>query len=208
MPGSPINQDVQPDSSDVPKTEWVLRFKEGDETVFGEILRRYEKPVINLAYKFLGNREEAENAAQETFLEVYRRAGSYQPTGKFSSWIFTIAAHICLNLKRRKARVSEISLDGTVDSPGGAVKNEISESPGHGPSRVLERAELQSAVRKALLALPGSQRLVVILAKFEGMPLGEISQVLGISSGAVKQLLHRAKNSLKDQLRLHKQSLL
>ena len=169
--------------------KWMLRFKEGDETAFGELLRRYEKPVINLAFKFLGGREEAEDAAQETFLEIYRRAGSYQPTGKLSSWIFTIAAHICLNLKRKKKRAPEIPLE------------ETAESPIHTPPGILERAELQPAVGKALLALPDTQRLAVILAQFEGMTLEEISRVLGVSAGAVKQLLHRAKNSLKNRLR-------
>lgn len=169
--------------------EWMLRFKEGDKTAFGELLRRYEKPVINLAFKFLGGREEAEDAAQETFLEIYRRAGSYKPTGKLSSWIFTIAAHICLNLKRKKKRALEIPLE------------ETAESPIHTPPGILERAELQPAVGKALLALPDTQRLAVILARFEGMTLEEISRVLGVSAGAVKQLLHRAKNSLKNHLR-------
>lgn len=171
--------------------QWMLAVQNGDKQAFNNILDRYEKPVINFAYGFLHDRQAAEDVAQDVFLEIYRRAPHYKPTGKLSTWIFTIAAHRCLNIRRRKKFFF-------LSEPEPA---EVPEAREPAPHERLEKIELQETIRLALLSLPENQRMAVLLAKFEEMPLDEVARVLNISVGAVKQLLFRAKRALKERLR-------
>lgn len=180
---------------------WMLRFKSGDQYGFLKILQRYEKPVINFAYKFLRDREAAEDVAQDVFLAVHQKAQSYEAKGKLSTWIFTMAHNRCVDLARRKKVLSFFSLDKTIDTEENETTREFPEAVEDDPSSGLEKKEKERAVRAAIATLPPHQKTAVLLAKFEGMELIDIAKVMKVSEGAVKQLIHRAKLHLKDELR-------
>jgi RNA polymerase sigma-70 factor (ECF subfamily) len=161
-----------------PEIDWMLRFQSGDESGFLEIVKRFEKPLINFCYSYMGDVALAEDVAQDVFVEIYKSARRYRPQAKLSTWIFAIAVHRCLNVKRSRKRLVELT-----ESPAPA-----------------ESAAIHQELQEALQSLPASQRAAVLLAKFEEMSLEEIAVTLNTSVGGVKQLLHRAKNSLRKRL--------
>jgi RNA polymerase sigma-70 factor (ECF subfamily) len=168
------------------ETLWMRRLQNGDDKALADILDRYEKPVLNFAYKYVHDVAQAEDIAQDVFVEVYRRRRAYKPTGKFSTWLFTIAAHRCLNAKRARRKQTEL-----LDQSDPAQSS---------PEEIADVTELQQAVWNALSELPGNQRIALLLAKYEEMALEEIARVLETTEGAVKQLLHRAKAELREKL--------
>ena len=188
-------------TTDDQEAGWMLRFKSGDQYGFLKILQRYEKPVINFAYKFLHDREAAEDVAQDVFLSVHKKAESYEAKGKLSTWIFTMAHHRCVDLARRKKVLSFFSLDKTIETDDNETTRELPDTVDVDPSLGMEKEEKEQAVRAAIATLPPHQRTAVLLAKFEDMDLIDIAKVMKISEGAVKQLIHRAKQHLKNELK-------
>lgn len=180
---------------------WILRFKDGDQHGFLKILHRFEKPVINFAFRYLKDRSAAEDVAQEVFMEVFRNAQKFRPSGKLSTWIFKIAYNRCLDLLRRKKIVTFFSLESWFSTQDEESKNDIEDTLPSSPLGNLEKSEFQKAVAAALASLPATQRAATLLAKYEDLPLEEVGRIMGISVGAVKQLIFRAKSTLKETLR-------
>ncbi len=179
---------------------WMLRFKDGDQHGFLKILHRYEKPVINFSFRYLQDESASEDVAQEVFMEVFRNAQNFRPTGKLSTWIFTIAYHRCIDLLRRQKVLTFFSLDSWFSSEEDEQRRDVEDTQPATPAEDEEKKELQKTIAEALASLPETQRTAVILAKYEDMPLDEIAKIMGISIGAVKQLVFRAKNALKEKL--------
>jgi len=169
-----------------PETDWMLRLQTGDESGLTHILNRYETPVLNFVYKYIHNTDLAHDVTQDVFVELYRRRLKYKPTGKLSTYIFTIAAHRCLNLKRRLKKETPLE-----DQP------DLAQLP---PAKAMEVQELRRAIWDALALLPPKQRTALLLAKYDDMPLEDIARALKVSVGSVKQLLHRAKATLREKL--------
>lgn len=179
---------------------WMLRFKAGDQHGFFKILHRYEKPVINFSFRYLKDQQAAEDVAQEVFLEVFKNAENFRPTGKLSTWIFKIAYNRCLDLLRRKKIVTFFSLDSWLSAGDEDQPRDVKDTKQAAPPELGEQNDLQKAIATALGALPENQRTAVMLAKYEEVTLDEISHIMGISVGAVKQLIFRGKNTLKEKL--------
>lgn len=192
-----------PEGTSTPDQEmaWMLRFKDGDQHGFLKILHRYEKPVVNFSFRYLKDQQAAEDVAQEVFLEVFQCAQKYRPTGKLSTWIFTIAYRRCIDLLRRRKILTFFSLDSWFSSDEDEHRRDIEDTQQSTPLQDEEKNEIENAVTEALAALPETQRTAVLLAKYEDMSLDEIAYIMGISVGAVKQLLFRAKNALKEKLK-------
>lgn len=173
----------------------MVRVKDGDSDAFRELVERHQRAVINVIYRAIGDAWEAEDLAQRVFVQVYRSAPRYKPTAKFTTWLFTITHNTILNEHRRRARRSAESLDAL---------NEGAQLPDAGavdPSREAAERELQQRIHAAIQQLPEAQRTAVILCRFEGLAYEEIANVLGCSVSAVKSLLHRARQTLKEKLR-------
>lgn len=174
-----------------PDVDLMLRFQKGDERAFEELVRRHTRGLLNLVYRYLGDASRAEDVAQDIFVKVYRARRKYQPKAKFSTWLYRIAVNHCLNEIR--ARRSEPA----VASPSDDL---VEETAGEHPDARLGRAELQQAVKRAIDALPENQRMAVLLARYEEMNYGQIAETMGMSLEAIKALLHRAKENLKQAL--------
>jgi RNA polymerase sigma-70 factor, ECF subfamily len=192
-----------PESGSTPDQEmaWMLRFKDGDQHGFFKILHRYEKPVINFSFRYLKEQAAAEDVAQEVFLEVFRNAHNFRPTGKVSTWIFKIAYNRCMDLLRRKKIVTFFSLESWFSSQDEEQQRDVEDTQQVTPAEDEEKKELQKAIADALASLPETQRTAVMLAKYEDMSLEEVGHVMGVSVGAVKQLIFRSKTALKEELK-------
>lgn len=186
-------------SSD-PDVILMLKFKGGNKAAFEELLDKYQKPIINFIYRLIQDRSEADDLAQEVFIKVYNAADNYKPIAKFSTWIYTIARNLCLNkLRERKRKV--VSLDEDIPTNEGGVKREIAQVKEDSPYESASKHELQEMVKQAINSLPDNQRMAVILRRYQLLSYEEIAKTMHCSVSAVKSILNRAKESLKDKLK-------
>ena len=177
--------------------ELMVRVKEGDGVSFGLLLEKHRASVIRFLYRMVQNQAVAEELAQEAFLRVYRSRDTYEPTAKFTTWLFRIATHLALNsLRDGKNRRMESRLDEELsDAPARQV-------PDGRPSveqTMVRQARLEE-VRQAVAGLPEKQRAAVLMHKYEEMEYTQIARVLNCSESAVKSLLFRAYETLRARL--------
>ena len=186
-----------------PDVKRMLRVREGDESAFEELVAGYGSLLMAFMKRFVGPSGPVEDLAQDVFLKVHRAAPTYEPRARFKTWLLTIATNVCLNEKRRASRHFQHSLDqsmGSGDGDDGARLSEQVEDDGARPDSDMEAVELKSKVRAAIDGLPDNQRMAILLARFEQMSYADIGATMGLSVMAVKSLLNRAKNNLKDAL--------
>jgi RNA polymerase sigma-70 factor (ECF subfamily) len=177
--------------------ELMLRVKEGDGASFTILLEKHRLPVIHFLYRMVQNQAVAEELAQEVFLRVYRSRGSYEPTAKFTTWLFRIATHLALNsLRDGKHRRLEEHLDD--DSPETPVR-QVSDQRPTVEQRMLHQSRLEE-IRRAVATLPEKQRAAVLMHKYEEMEYSQIAKVLNCSESAIKSLLFRAYETLRARL--------
>ena len=177
--------------------ELMLRVKGGDDASFGVLLEKHRNPVIHFLYRMVQNQAVAEELAQEVFLRVYRSRASYEPTAKFTTWLFRIATHLALNSLR----------DGKNDRRGESLDDVVDDQPVRQVSDdrpTIEQAMLYQArlgeVKKAIQTLPEKQRAAVLMHKYEEMEYSQIARALNCSESAVKSLLFRAYETLRARL--------
>ena len=185
-----------------PDVRLMLEVRDDDAGAFEELMLRYQGRLVTVLGHLVGNRDQAEDLAQEVFLRVYRSRKSYVPGAKFATWLFTIANNVAANARRSRSRRREVTLEGRDSGPMGARPMEAlaTASSGQLPTRQLDKAEMRDIVRMALEALNERQRLAVLLNKFEGMSYADIAQTMELTPQAVKSLLSRARGNLRDVL--------
>lgn len=189
--------------------ELMERFQKGDEDAFTLLVRRHEKPLINFIAQFIGDRDSAEDLAQDTFIRIFQAAPRYKPgRAQFNTWMYHIASNLCKNELRNRARRDRHWVDNTVkdeeEDAGAGIESRIANAPAdasYEPDVVLERKELRDALRKAIAALPEQYREPLILRDIQGLSYEEISKVLGIRAGTTKSRINRARLILKDKLK-------
>jgi RNA polymerase sigma-70 factor (ECF subfamily) len=169
---------------------WLLQAQNGDNQAFSSLLEKYQKPVYNLCYRMLGNAEDAEDAAQETFLRAFKSLKRYDNSRPFSTWVLSIAAHYCIDQIRRQRQVA-ISIE---DLPVPDVPD-----PAPGLETGLGRKEGQRRVRALLDKLEATDRAAVIMYYWYDFSYEEICQALSLSLSAVKSRLHRARRAMSQQ---------
>ncbi len=178
-------------------TDLMLRVQAGDEASFSLLLDRYRGPVNRFLYRMVENQAVAEELAQEVFLRVYRARPTYQPTAKFSAWLFCIATRQALNWRRDYRReFGRESLEGDQREGGGR------QWPDRKPSieQTLIRRVTAAEIRRAVQRLPEKQRAAVLMHKYHDLGYSQIARTLGCSESAVKSLLFRAYSHLRASL--------
>jgi RNA polymerase sigma-70 factor (ECF subfamily) len=172
-----------------PDAQLMLRVKDGDADSFAMLLERHRAPVVHFLYRMVQNQAVAEELAQEVFFRVYRARASYQPTAKFTTWLFRIATHLALNsLRDRKGEPGESAAVPEVPDRSPTAEQEL-----------LKEARLVE-VRRAIQGLPDKQRAAVLMHKYHGLEYTQIARALGCSESAVKSLLFRAYETLRGRL--------
>jgi RNA polymerase sigma-70 factor, ECF subfamily len=189
-----------------PDAALMLRVREGDTAAFEALVEKYKQPVFSLIHRTLHDASEAEDLAQNVFLQVYKSAGRYRVAARFSTWIFTIARNLCLNELRRRSRHPADSMDQTSPEEDQLPTRQFEDvKTAHPPDLVL-RGELEAKVDEAIAALPEKQRTALLLCREEELSYDDIAVVLGCSLSATKSLIHRGRETLKQQLKPYLES--
>jgi RNA polymerase sigma-70 factor, ECF subfamily len=184
-----------------PDVRLMLQVRDDVQGAFEALVERYQHRLLGVMVHLVGRVEEAEDLTQEVFLRIYRARKGYRPRAKFSTWLFTIANNLALNHLRGKGRNPTVAIGGedTGSQPSMPAGERALAREGT-PSAQMRKVELAEVVREALDILGEDQKLAVLLNKFEDMSYTEIAEVMGRSEAAVKSLLARARNHLREQL--------
>lgn len=180
----------------------MLRVQGGDAFAFEQLMQRYHGRLVRILRHVAGSDESAEDLAQDVFLRVFRARANYQPTAKFSTWLFHIAHNIASNAIRDRKRRKEVQVHGTTGSQSAILTLDqmAMASSGMMPVRRLDKVERAEMVRLAVESLSERQRMALLLSKFEGLSYQEIAEAMELSVQAVKSLLSRARVNLKQLL--------
>jgi RNA polymerase sigma-70 factor, ECF subfamily len=179
----------------------MLRVKTGDESAFAYLVQKYRRPMVSFMFRLCHNPSTAEELAQEVFLRVYRSRTSYEPSAKFTTWLYRIATNLAVNHARdtRHERPENTVRLDEPDSETGTTPDLAADSL-TAEEQILKRERL-AAIRSKVNALPERQRMAVLMHKYQQMDYREIAAVLKLSESATKSLLFRAYETLREQLK-------
>jgi RNA polymerase sigma-70 factor (ECF subfamily) len=192
-----VKKDMEAVASLDRDAELMLRVREGDDTSFALLLERHRGPVVHFLYRMVQNPSVSEELAQEVFLRVYRSRATYEPTAKFTTWLFRIATHLALNWVRdgKKEKGHESLDEQVVDG----IDRQVRDRQPTIEQEMLYEVKM-TEVRQAIEALPAKQRAAVLMHKYEELEYAQIARALSCSESAVKSLLFRAYESLRSRL--------
>jgi RNA polymerase sigma-70 factor (ECF subfamily) len=177
--------------SDPGQAEWVARAKDGDASAFAMLVEAYQVPVFHLCLRMLGDRGDAEDAAQESFLRAYRGLKRYDPTRPFGTWLLSIASHYCIDMLRKR-RLQFVSVEE--EMPPGREAD-----PHPGPEEALSLVQRQEGVSRMLGGLAPQDRAAIVLRYWFDLSYEEIAAALSLSVPAAKSRLHRARRLLAEK---------
>jgi len=193
-------QDTQPqgrsedDAEDVRLMALVGR---GDTAAFEDLIERHQSLVAGTIARMLGSNSDVEDIAQQVFIRVWKSAGRYVARAKFTTWLLKITRNLVFNELRRSKRHAHVPLQ---TEPGGE-EMPLPDDVARAPDASLLETELQQAIERAIVQLPESQRMALILRRYEEMSYEQIAEILDLSVPAVKSVLFRARTELRERLR-------
>ncbi len=191
----------RPGGRDESDEQLMLSAGQGDRDAFGELVRRYSSRMVNVAYQVVGDRELAEDIAQETFLRAYKSAARYRQISKFSTWLYTIALNLCRNeLRRRKFKTYSLEGMAERDEDSSKIRADIPDEKTQ-PDVDMERKEAGSLVRQAVEQLPEKFKTPLVLRDIQELTYEEISEILNLPEGTVKSRINRGRLRVKEILR-------
>ncbi len=195
----PQESDGQPQE----ELEWIRAFQAGERDAFDRLVLRYQDRIVNLCFRMLGDREEAFDCAQETFVKAFRGLNRFQFRSTFSTWLYAIGANTCRNRLasldyRLKSRTISIS-HSTQRSMGSAALD--LEDPSPSPLAQLSRNERDRLLQDAIQSLPEEARTVVVLRDVEGLSYEQVAEITGCNLGTVKSKIARARQQLREKLK-------
>lgn len=183
--------------------ELVELCKRGDERAAAELLNRFERPLFSLIYRMVRDRELAEDLSQEAFVRAFNNLGRYDPSYKFSSWLFKVAYNLTIDHLRKK-QLSTVSIHGSPSAVTSELQEATSitlESTDELPDQALASRRIGSEIEVAIGELREEYRSAILLRHVEGLSYEEISQIMDVPLGTVKTYIHRARKELQDRLR-------
>lgn len=179
----------------------MLAFQAGNLGAFQSLFAKYQKKIIGFCYRFCADQAMAEELAQEVFLNVYRGAANYQPKARFSTWLFQIATNVCLNeMRKEKYRHKTDSMDAGATTDEDGIRGRELPDSSRDPDALLEQRERETVLQQALMGLPEKQRLALSLRVLNDFSYQEIGSQIRCSESAVKTLIHRGRQHLKELL--------
>lgn len=184
----PLPDGVQPVNADLPDEELLQAIQAGNSQAFQFLVDRHTKRVYWTARNIVHDHEESEDIAQETFIRVYRFLDRYDPTKKFTAWLYQIAVNLAIDKLRKRKKKLLAALDNVPEVAGDQEE----------PFEQVQRSEQQERVREALKGLPEQYRIILVLRDIEGLPSREVASVLNINHATVRWRLHRARELFKE----------
>lgn len=179
--------------------ELIKRSQRGDVIAFETLIKQHQVVAYNVALRILGNPEDAQDAAQEALIKVFKGIGSFKVEAQFSTWLYRIVVNTCNDYLRKAKRQSHYSLDQQIETQEGAMTREVID-PGLTPDQIYEGNILKQKVHSAIQALPEQQRTVVVLRDIEGMSYEVIASMLDLPVGTVKSRINRGREALRQLL--------
>jgi RNA polymerase sigma-70 factor (ECF subfamily) len=189
-----------------PDAVLMLRVKRGDMAAFEELVEKYKQPVTNVIFRTIQDATEAEDLAQNVFVQVFKSAHRYEVTAKFSTWLFTIARNLCLNEIRRRSRHRADSLDATLTETEDQPARQYEDVKNFSPPDAVLQGELEQKIQEAVAELPENQRTAILLCRQDELSYEDIARVLGTTLSATKSLIHRGRETLKQNLKPYLQT--
>jgi RNA polymerase sigma-70 factor (ECF subfamily) len=177
----------------------MAKVAEGNDYAFEMLVQRHQTSVLNLVYRYVGDRTKAKDLAQEVFIRVWRAANRYEPEAKFTTWIYRITANLCLNELKSVKGKKLVQLEIEEEKRKG-VDYETHSDASRSPEDRLLAEERSRQISEALQCLPENQRMALILKRYDNLSYDEIAKVLGCSISAVESLLVRAKRNIQEKL--------
>jgi len=180
---------------------WVADARRGDQDAFDRLVDRYQRRAVAVAYRLLGNAEDARDAAQDAFLRAYQNLATLEDPRRFGGWLMRIVTNLSLNLRRSRSRSASTATDDVIAgeeelrTPSGAMLSAGAERP--------ETAELNSAIQAAIDALPEKQRVALVLFSIEGIPQKDVAQIMNCTVELVKWNVFQARKALRRALADH-----
>jgi RNA polymerase sigma-70 factor (ECF subfamily) len=174
------------------EASWVARAKAGDQAAFAELFARYERRIYAFVYRMMGDADDAFDLTQETFLKAFRALGRTDAELNVNAWLHRIASNACMDVLRRRQRLRWLPWDGAKHERASSRREDD-------PEDTLLGDETQRAVARVLQAMSPRNRQALILREYEGLSYQEIAAVVGLSIPAVKSLLHRARQELRER---------
>jgi len=177
----------------------MQRLAGGHDAALNDLMARHARPVFQFLCRMLGNEDDANDLAQETFLRVYQHRASFKPGARFTTWLYTIAANLARNHHRWRTRHPNVSLDAESEATGQSI-GEVLPTADPAPDSTAVATERAAAVRVAVAALPADMREVIILCEWQDLSAAEAAAILNTTPKAIDNRLYRARNLLRERL--------
>ena len=187
-------------NDEIPSEELMIRVAEGDENAFEALVLRHQTSVLNLIYRFIGDRTQAKDLSQEVFLRVWQAAKNYEAKAKFTTWVYRIASNLCLNELKSARRRKWFPFHRSDGDRENAIEETLSDGSPTAEDLLLAK-ERTRKISEALQSLPANQRMALILKRYDDFSYQEIAKILNCSVSAVESLLVRAKRTLQEKLK-------
>lgn len=178
----------------------IRKSKEGDLESFERLIERYQKKVFNIAYKMIGNYDDASELAQEVFLRVFKSIKKFKEESLFSTWIFRITTNVCLDELRKRKNNKVIYLEEDIKCGDGEIKRQVVDDKPT-PEMALENNELKKTLKEAINNLSEDYKIVIVMRDIQGFSYKEIAEIIKCPEGTVKSRINRARLMLKDELK-------
>jgi RNA polymerase sigma-70 factor (ECF subfamily) len=182
-----------------PSEDLMARIAKGDDDAFEILVNRHQTSVLNLIYRFIGDRTQAKDLAQEVFIRVWQAAKSYEPKAKFTTWIYQITTNLCLNELKSARRRRWFSFHRSDEENENTIEETFSDGAPSAEDLLLAK-ERSRQISDALQSLPDNQRMALVLKRYDGLSYQEIAQMLNCSIPAVESLIVRAKRTLQKKI--------
>lgn len=190
-----------PDPASDPGVQLMLRVRDGDADAFRELFEKHSRAIVNFAYHFVGSRPRAEEIAQDVFLQIYRAAPRYEPTAKFTTWLYRIATNACLNeVRRPEHRHPKRSLEYQPDDERERAEIAYADPTAIPGDSALAGRQLEAKINAVLDDLPPNQRAALLMSRVDGMSYLEVAEALDTTESAVKSLVFRATATMRKEL--------
>jgi len=185
---------------EIPSEDLMARIAKGDDDAFEILVSRHQTSVLNLIYRFIGDRTQAKDLSQEVFVRVWQAAKSSEPKAKFTTWIYKITTNLCLNEIKSASRRRWFLFHRSDEDSEKSIEETFSDGSPTAEDLLLSK-ERTRQISEALQSLPENQRMALILKRYDGLSYQEIAQIIGCSVSAVESLLVRAKRTLQQKLK-------